>query len=94
MWRSHLLHSICLKTMLSSLDCLCPFFENQLSVCGGLFLCSLSYFISLFVCAKSLRLCLIVCDPLDCSPPGSSVHWVSQARILERAAIPPPDLFV
>jgi len=27
------------------------------------------------------------CDTLDCSPPGSSVHGVFQARILERVAI-------
>ena len=27
-------------------------------------------------------------DPVDCSPPGSSVHGILQARILERAAIP------
>ena len=27
------------------------------------------------------------CDPLDCSPPGSSVHGISHARILDRAAI-------
>ena len=27
------------------------------------------------------------CDPMDCSPPGSSVHGVSQARILEWVAI-------
>ena len=26
-------------------------------------------------------------DPMDCSPPGSSVHGISQARILEWAAI-------
>ena len=31
--------------------------------------------------------CLILCDPMDCSPPGSSVHGISQARILERVAI-------
>ena len=29
-----------------------------------------------------------VCDPLDCCPPGSSVHGISQARILEWFAIP------
>ena len=29
-------------------------------------------------------LCLTLCDPMDCSPPGSSVHEISQARILER----------
>ena len=27
------------------------------------------------------------CDPMDCSPPGSSVHGISQARILERVAV-------
>ena len=26
----------------------------------------------------------ILCDPMDCSPPGSSVHGILQARILER----------
>ena len=26
------------------------------------------------------------CDPVDCSPPGSSVHWIFQARTLEWAA--------
>ena len=29
------------------------------------------------------QLCLILCDPMDCSPPGSSVYAVFQARILE-----------
>ena len=27
------------------------------------------------------------CDPMDCSPPGSSVHGISEARILEWVAI-------
>ena len=31
--------------------------------------------------------CLTLCDPMDCSPPGSSVHGISQARILEWGAI-------
>ena len=30
----------------------------------------------------------IVCDPMDCSPPGSSIHGILQARILEWVAIP------
>ena len=34
--------------------------------------------------------CLTLCDPRDCSPPGSSVHGISQARILEWVVIPPP----
>ena len=29
-----------------------------------------------------------LCDPMDCSPPGSSVHGILQARILECAAMP------
>ena len=32
--------------------------------------------------------CLTLCDPMDCSPPGSPVHGIFQARILERVAIP------
>ena len=31
--------------------------------------------------------CLILCDPMDCSPPGFSVHGILQARILEWVAI-------
>ena len=29
------------------------------------------------------QLCLTLCDPMDCSLPGSSNHGISQARILE-----------
>ena len=32
--------------------------------------------------------CLPLCDPVDCGPPGSSVHGILQARILEWVAIP------
>ena len=37
---------------------------------------------------SSLQSCLMLCDPMDCSPPGSSVHGILQARILERVAMP------
>ena len=33
------------------------------------------------------KFCPTLCDPRDCSPPGFSVHEVSQARILEWVAI-------
>ena len=33
---------------------------------------------------------LTLCDPMDCSPPGSSVHGIPQARILEWLPCPPP----
>ena len=36
--------------------------------------------------AKSLQSCLTLCDPRDCSLPGSSVHGILQARILEWVA--------
>ena len=40
------------------------------------------------MCAESLQSCLTLCDPMDCSPPGSSVHGALQARILEWVAVP------
>ena len=38
-------------------------------------------------CCLVAKLYLTLCDPVDCSPPVSSVHRISQARILEWAAI-------
>ena len=38
-------------------------------------------------CCFVAKLYLTLCDPMNCSPPGSSVHRISQARILEWAAI-------
>ena len=40
--------------------------------------------------AKSPQLCPAVYDLVDCSPPGSSLHGVLQARILEWVPMPPP----
>ena len=39
------------------------------------------------VCVLVAQSCLTLCDPTDCSPPGSSVHGISQSRILEWVAI-------
>ena len=33
------------------------------------------------------QLCLTLSDPMDCSPPGSSVNGIFQARVLEWGAI-------
>ena len=33
--------------------------------------------------AKSFQWCSTLCNPMDCSPPGSSVPRILQARILE-----------
>jgi len=37
--------------------------------------------------AKSLQSCPSLSDPMDFSPPGSSVHGIFQARVLEWGAI-------
>ena len=37
--------------------------------------------------AKLLQSCPTLCNPMDCSPPGSSVHGILQERILEWIAI-------
>ena len=37
--------------------------------------------------AQSLQSCPTLCDPMDYSPPGSSVHGILQARILEWVAM-------
>ena len=50
------------------------------------------------VCVLVAQLCPTLCDPMDCSLPGSSVHGILQARILEwvansfsRGSSPPMD---
>ena len=42
---------------------------------------------------QSLQSCLTLCNPMGCSPPGSSVRGILQARILKWVAfLPPGDL--
>ena len=36
----------------------------------------------------SLQSCPTLCNPMDCSPPGSSARGILQARILEWVAVP------
>ena len=38
-------------------------------------------------CCSVAQSCLTLCDPMECSPPGSSVHGIFQARTLEWFAI-------
>ena len=40
------------------------------------------------VCVVCAQTCPVLCDHMDCSPSGSSVHGILQARILEWVAIP------
>ena len=39
------------------------------------------------MCAKSRQSCVTLCNAMDCSPTGSSVQGISQARTLEWVAI-------
>ena len=43
--------------------------------------------IHMCVHARSLQLYLTLCDPVDYSPPGSSLHGILQTRVLEWVAI-------
>ena len=56
-----------------------------------------TYYISVYLClylpictvlCLVAQLCLTLCNPMDSSPPGSSVHGILQARLLEGIAIP------
>jgi len=52
--------------------------SDQLQCSHGIYCCSVT------------KWCPTLCDPLDYSPPGSSVHGILQARILERKYLPFP----
>ena len=54
--------------------------NNQNSMSLNPLLCIILSFV---MCAQ---LCLTLCDPMDCSLPGFSVHGILQARTLERVA--------
>jgi len=41
-----------------------------------------------YMCLSVTQSSLTLCDPMDYSPPGSSVHGIFQARILEWVAVP------
>ena len=44
------------------------------------------FLILLYCCCFVTKSCLSLCNPMDCSPPGSCVHGMFQARILEQMA--------
>ena len=46
------------------------------------------YILRMCVCAKLIQSCPILCDPMDCNPPGSSVHGLLQVKIMEWIAMP------
>ena len=65
-----------------------PFLKHSRFL-GNIFLYNIRlYFYHQCMHAKSLQLCPTLWDPIDCSPPGSSVHGILQARILEWVTMP------
>ena len=48
---------------------------------------NLPFYIYVCVCTHNAQSCLTLCGPMDCSLPGSSVHGIFQARILEQGSI-------
>jgi len=52
----------------------------------GMMPCLTNLYVRCLACSVT-QSCLTLCDPTDCSPPGSSVHGILQARILEWIAI-------
>ena len=70
--------------LLLSFLLLCIYCINRSLICG---------YNGVHTCVKCVKMlvvqsCLILCDPMDFSLPGSSVHGILQARILEWVAIP------
>ena len=67
------------------------FFKPRADDCTTKQLILLKDIFSLKLCRKKesevAQLCLTLCDPTDCSLPGSSVHGIFQARVLEWGAI-------
>ena len=72
------------------------FLKNLLEYSGFTVLCfrctESESFIYIYMYEKMLvaQLCPTLSDPMDCSPPGSSVHGILQAEIVEWVAIPYP----
>ena len=58
-----------------------------MSVWGGMNKQNVAHVHKMECCCLVTKSCLTLCNRMDCSPPGSSVHVVSQARILKWIAV-------
>ena len=62
--------------------------SRKLKISREHFMQGWTWYICVRMSAKLLPLCLTLCDSMDCSLPGSSVHGILQARILEWVVMP------
>ena len=69
-------------------------YHHELNLQQPLFIFHFPTEYMLCCCAMSLQLCPTLCDPMDYSPPGSSVHGILQARILKWVVCPPQGIFL
>ena len=86
-----------LPQRLSVRNCAGPTYETNFTRLSGILGISVSHIscdtdrgqfcLILASCCLIAESCPALCDPVDCSPPGSSVHGILQARILEWAAV-------
>ena len=75
----------CHKTTHADGDCgAWPGWAVSISVLPLILLCLLL----VHACVLSFQSCLTLCNPMDCSLPGSSIHGFLQARILKWVAMP------
>ena len=88
------------KTLLETWGLISPWSVNLVSLCKAnclnipphvrckMYIVQFSYpCVAEWLMCSVAKLCLNLCIPMDCSPPGSSVHGVLQTRILEWVAI-------
>ena len=62
-------------------------FQIGKGVCQGFMLSPCSFNLYAEWTSEVAQLCLTLCNPMDCSLPGSSIHGIFQARVLEWVAI-------
>ena len=76
-------------TVLSSFNPLSLLSNPARIISFAVLLLSVTYnILTTSLCFLSAHSCPTLYSPMDCSPPGSSVHGISQARILEWVSIP------
>ena len=77
---------VCMSSLENCLFISSVHFKNQF-----FFLLSLNCLCSLYIMSwlawEVTQSCLILCDPIDCNLPGSSIHGIFQARVMEWVAI-------